>query len=173
MLYFFLKILFKTALQVFFRRIEVRNRHLILDNGPLLIASNHPNTFMDPIAIAAVVKQEVFFIAKGTVFNTRLKKWLLHKMNLIPVYRREDGALPAVGNEATFRKCTEFLLKNGTLLIFPEGSSFNERRLRPLKTGTARMALAAERQANWKAGVQILPVGVNYSDPTRFRAIYL
>jgi len=32
------------------------------------------------------------------------------------------------------------------------------------------MALAAERQANWKAGVQILPVGVNYSDPTRFRS---
>ena len=80
MLYFLLKIIFKIALRVFFRRITVRNQHLIPDSGPLLIAANHPNTFMDPIAIAAFVKQEVFFIAKGTVLirlqkNGCCKKW--------------------------------------------------------------------------------------------------
>jgi len=170
MLYILLKIIFKIALRVFFQRIEVRNQHLIPATGPLLIAANHPNTFMDPIAIAAVVKQEVFFIAKGTVFNSPLKRWLLHKMNLIPVYRREDGAVPAADNEATFQKCTAFLQQKGTLLIFPEGNSYNERRLRPLKTGTARIALAAESQFNGEMNVQILPVGVNYTDPTRFRS---
>jgi len=170
MLYFLLKIIFKIALRVFFRRITVRNQHLIPDTGPLLIAANHPNTFMDPIAIAAFVKQEVFFIAKGTVFNSPLKKWLLQKMNLIPVYRREDGVVPVTGNDATFRKCTEFLYQKGTLLIFPEGNSYNERRLRPLKTGAARIALAAESQANGYMEIRILPIGLNYTNPTRFRS---
>lgn len=170
MLYLILKVIFKIALRVFFRKIEVRNQHLIPVTGPLLIAANHPNTFMDPIAIAAVVKPEVFFIAKSTVFSSPLNKWLLHQMNLIPVYRREDGASPTTGNSNAFRKCFEILKQCGTLLIFPEGNSFNERRLRPLKTGAARMALETEANAAFKAGVQILPIGLNYSDPTRFRS---
>jgi len=170
MLYFILKLIFKIALRVFFRQIEVRNKNLIPANGPLLVASNHPNTFMDPIAIAAIMKQEVFFIAKGTVFNTPLKRWLLQQMNLIPVYRREDGAVPEASNNNTFRKCITHLHQSGTLLIFPEGNSYNERRLRPLKTGTARMALAAEAEFDFKAGVQIVPIGLNYTDPTRFQS---
>ncbi|PIQ20139.1 MAG: glycerol acyltransferase [Cytophagales bacterium CG18_big_fil_WC_8_21_14_2_50_42_9] len=170
MLYAILKIIFKIALRIFFRRIEVQNRHLIPATGPLLIASNHPNTFMDPIAVAAIFKQDVYFITKSTVFNSPFKKWLLQKANMIPVYRREDGVVPATGNDATFRKCTEYLLKKRTLIIFPEGNSFNERRLRPLKTGAARMAMVAESQANAGMEVKIIPIGVNYTDPTRFRS---
>ncbi len=91
MFYFILKVIFKIALRIFFQKIEVKNRHLIPAEGPLLIASNHPNTFMDPIAIAAITRQEIYFIAKATFFNSSVTSWLLHKMNLIPVYRREDG----------------------------------------------------------------------------------
>src|SRR5688572_4933943 len=136
MLYFLLKLIFKTAIAVFFRHIRVQNRQFIPDNGPLLIASNHPNTFMDPIIIASLFKQQVYFIAKSTVFNSPFKKWLLGKMNLIPIYRQQDGLPEGQSNDATFRKCYEFLNQNGTLLIFPEGTSINERKLRPLKTGT-------------------------------------
>ena len=168
MFYALLKIIFKVALRIFYRRIEVRNRHLIPAGGPLLIAANHPNTFMDPIAIAAVVKQEVYFIAKSTLFNSPFNKWLLQKMNLIPVYRREDGVVPPAGNDTAFQQCFQFLSQRGTLLIFPEGNSYNERRLRHLKSGTARIALGAEAQAAFRVGVQLVPVGLNYSDPTRF-----
>ncbi|GEO02492.1 hypothetical protein AAE02nite_01560 [Adhaeribacter aerolatus] len=169
MFYAFLKVIFNVALRIFFRRVEVRNKKLIPAKGPLLLVANHPNTFMDPIAIAAIVKPEVFFLAKSTLFNNGLNKWLLRKMNLIPIYRREDNAAPiAAANDTTFRQCFEFLQQQGTLLIFPEGNSYSERRLRPLKTGTARIALGAEAQVNFKAGVQLLPIGLNYSDPTRF-----
>ena len=170
MFYIFLKLIFKIALRIFYRRIEIRNKHLIPTQGPLLIAANHPNTFMDPIAIAAIVKPEVYFIAKSTLFNSPFNKWLLQKMNLIPVYRREDGLVPAADNDATFRQCFEFLNQRGTLLIFPEGNSYNERRLRPLKTGTARIALGTEAQANFKAGVHLVPIGLNYSAATLFRS---
>jgi glycerol-3-phosphate O-acyltransferase / dihydroxyacetone phosphate acyltransferase len=170
MLYAVLKIIFKLSLRIFFRKIAVRNPHLVPASGPLLIAGNHPNTFMDPIAIAAIARQEVYFIAKSTIFKSPLHKWLLAKMNLVPIFRREDGQRPAQSNDHTFRKCFELLQQGGTLLIFPEGNSFNERRLRPLKTGTARLALGAEALAGGKAGTSIVPVGLNYSDPTRFRS---
>lgn len=170
MLYAILKIIFKISLRIFFRKIEVRNPHLIPATGPLLIAANHPNTFMDPIAIAAIMRQEVYFIAKSTIFKSPLHKWLLGKMNLVPVFRREDGEGTVHRNDHTFRKCFELLQQGGTLLIFPEGNSYHERRLRLIKTGTARIALGTEALAGGKAGVRIVPVGLNYSDPTRFRS---
>jgi glycerol-3-phosphate O-acyltransferase / dihydroxyacetone phosphate acyltransferase len=170
MLYAILKIIFKISLRIFFRKIEVRNPHFIPPEGPLLIAANHPNTFMDPLAIAAITRQEVYFIAKSTIFKSPLHKWLLGKMNLVPIFRREDGLVPAQANDNTFRRCFELLHQKSTLLIFPEGNSYNERRLRPLKTGTARMALGAETGPGLPAGTRIVPVGLNYSDPTRFRS---
>jgi glycerol-3-phosphate O-acyltransferase / dihydroxyacetone phosphate acyltransferase len=170
MLYTILKIIFKISLRIFFRKIEVRNPHLIPAKGPLLIAANHPNTFMDPIAIGAIMRQEVYFIAKSTIFRSPLRSWLLEKMNLVPIFRREDKGESVQNNDHTFRKCFELLQRGGSLLIFPEGNSFNERRLRPIKTGTARMALGAEAGVGGKATTHIIPVGLNYSDPTRFRS---
>ncbi len=51
----------------------------------------------------------------------------------------------------------------------PEGSSFVERKIRPLKTGMARIAFSAEKKANWQLGLTILPFGLTYSEPTKFR----
>jgi predicted DNA-binding protein len=55
-------------------------------------------------------------------------------------------------------------------MIFPEGSSVTERRLRPLKTGAARIALGAAARHDFQREVRILPVGINYFDPSRFRS---
>ena len=103
---------------------------------------------MDPIAIAALPNTKFILLPKAPYFNPRFVKWLLQKMNLIPIYRREDGAMPVTGNDPTFQKCFEILKKRGAVMIFPEGTSINERRLRPVKTGTARIALDAETQLN-------------------------
>ncbi|MBD1398626.1 1-acyl-sn-glycerol-3-phosphate acyltransferase [Pontibacter sp. JH31] len=169
MLYLVLKLILRIGLWVFFRRFEVRNRHLMPKRGPLLVVANHPNTFMDPIVIASLLGQQVYFIAKSTVFDSPLKKWLLHRMNLIPIHRREDMPDGAFDNAQTFRTSYQALAAHKTLLIFPEGNSFNERRLRKLKTGTARMAFGAVENSADAADLLILPVGLNYSDPTRFR----
>lgn len=170
MLYAFLKFIFKVALWVFFRRFDIRNRQMLQQEGPLLVVSNHPNTFMDPIIIASLLEQEVYFIAKSTVFDSPLKKWLLHRMNLIPIHRREDAPEQVVSNTEAFKASYTALANRQTILIFPEGTSFNERRLRKLKTGTARIALGAEANASDKLGLRILPIGLNYSSPTHFRS---
>ncbi|WP_181308630.1 lysophospholipid acyltransferase family protein [Rufibacter sp. XAAS-G3-1] len=171
MLYFLLKTMFQVALRVFFRRFTVNNRHLLFSEGPLIVVSNHPNTLMDPVVTASLMKQNVYFLAKSSFFKPGLQGWLFHRLFMIPVYRREDvGDGGTAQNDATFAKCYEFLGKGGTLMVFPEGNSFMQRRLRPLKTGTARIGLGAEAQHNFNLGLRIIPVGVNYSDPSRFRS---
>ncbi|WP_242923782.1 lysophospholipid acyltransferase family protein [Pontibacter liquoris] len=168
MLYAILKVIYLIGLRVFFRKQEVHNQGLLPQQGPLLIVANHPNTFMDPVVIAAQLKQPAYFIAKGTVFGSRFRNWMLRKMHLIPIHRREDNPDQPISNEEAFAASFKALAQKKTLLIFPEGNSFNERRLRKIKTGAARIALSAEATA--RLGVQILPVGLNYTAPTRFRS---
>ncbi|WP_114782189.1 lysophospholipid acyltransferase family protein [Botryobacter ruber] len=170
MLYNVLKFIARIGLWVFFRKFEVRNRHLMDTEGPLLVVSNHPNTFMDPIVTATLLRQQVYFITKSTVFSTPFRTWLLQHMNLVPIHRREDNPDLNISNEETFKACFKALRERKSLLIFPEGNSFNERRLRKIKTGTARIALGVEATSHQPLGVRILPVGLNYSDPTRFRS---
>ncbi|MGV3540334.1 MAG: 1-acyl-sn-glycerol-3-phosphate acyltransferase [Rufibacter sp.] len=149
----------------------MQNRQLLPSKGPLIVVSNHPNTFMDPIITASLMKQDIYFLAKSSFFKPGWQAWLFHRLFMIPVYRREDvGGNVKAQNDATFAKCYEFLSSGGTLMIFPEGNSFMQRRLRPIKTGTARIGLGAEAQHDFSLGLKIVPVGVNYTEESRFRS---
>ena len=171
MFYDLLKTIFKLALNLFFNEYKVINKAEIPTQGPLIVVSNHPSTFMDPIIVASMLKTHAHFIAKGTLFNSVAKDWAMRNiMRAIPVYRRQDNPTKVQDNEAIFEQCFQLLEKNGTLIIFPEGTSINERKLRDIKTGTARIALGAEARNNFQLGVKILSIGINYSDAPSFRS---
>jgi len=156
--------------RVYFKSITVKKSGDVPDDGPLIIVANHPSTFMDPIVIGLQIKQKIFFLAKAEVFKSRFARWLLPKFNMIPVYRKQDNAGLMHKNEETFDKCFEHLAKKGTIMIFPEGVSLTQRKLEKIKTGAARIALGAEAANNYKLGVKILTVGLNYSNPHRFQS---
>ncbi|HEY0030327.1 MAG TPA: lysophospholipid acyltransferase family protein [Bacteroidia bacterium] len=168
MLYTALKPFIKITVRVFFRSITYRNHKSIPEKGPLLILANHPSTFMDPIVIAVIVKRPVYFLAKAAIFKTAFAKWILPKFHIIPLYRKVDDPTLMSNNEDTFRKCYEHLEKNGVILMFPEGLSITERKLRPIKSGAARIALGAEARNDFKLGVKIVNIGLNYVDPHTF-----
>lgn len=158
----------KITRSVFFRSITIRNKELIPSVGPLLVLANHPSTFMDPIVIATILDRKVFFLAKGELFKNSFTKWLLPKLNMIPVYRKQDDPSQMNKNEDTFKKCFEHLEKGGAILMFPEGISITERKLKPIKTGAARIVLGAEARNNFELGVQIINIGLNYENPHKF-----
>jgi 1-acyl-sn-glycerol-3-phosphate acyltransferase len=170
MIYSILRFLVRIAVRVFFKSIHITNKENIPASGPLIIVANHPSTFMDPLVIATIVKREIFFLAKGEAFKSGFAKFLLPKLNMIPVYRKQDDATELHKNDQTFEKCYEHLEKNGVILIFPEGTSITERKLREIKTGAARIALGAEAKNSFTLGVKILHVGLNYSDPQAFKS---
>lgn len=172
MVYSILKFIIRLATRIFYREVSIQNKQLIPKNKnkALLIVSNHPNTFMDPILIASILPQEVHFLSNGSVFKTKFHHWLLGNLNMIPIYRKKDKNGSNNDNQKTFEKCFEHLQKQKSILIFPEGSSYIERKIRPIKTGTARIALGAEAFSDFDANIEILPIGLNYDAQNYFRS---
>lgn len=158
----------RTTVRIFFRSITIHNKKLIPEKGPLLVLANHPSTFLDPIVIATLLDRKVFFLAKGELFKSGFAKWFLPKLNMIPVYRKQDDPSQMSKNQDTFKKCFEHLEKGGAILMFPEGISITERKLRPIKTGAARIVMGAEANNDFKLSSNIVTIGLNYVNPHRF-----
>ncbi len=138
--------------------------------NPCIVVSNHPSTLLDPLNAAIEIKTEVHFLANASLFKTPFTNWFFNTFYCIPVERYEDTGGKPLNNAASFEKSTQHLAKGGCLYVAPEGTSYVFRRLRKVKTGTARIALAAESRHNFQLGLSILPIGLNYSDPTKFRS---
>ncbi len=178
--YTFMKPVVRLGLRVFFRRLEVRHPERLRLPGPLMLCSNHPNTLMDPLVTAVHRRQLVAFLVKSTLFQNAILGAIMRSVNCIPIYRRQDAAAGgasaltarelATNNEASFGRCYDYLEHGGTVMIFPEGTSVSERRLRPLKTGAARIALGTEARHDFKLGLKLVCVGTNYFDPSKFRS---
>ena len=171
MIYGFLKRLFKISLFFFFKRIVVRGKEHIPAEGPLIIVANHPNTMVDPILIASIFNRRIGFIAKSVIFINKLVSAILNFFHIIPIIRKSDLKKGEnLNNNSTFVKCHDYLAKGRTFLIFPEGISLYELKLREIKTGTARIALSFEELHGFKGNLKILPVALDYSDAIEFRS---
>lgn len=138
---------------------------------PVIFCSNHPNAFMDAIMAGSALPRRTWFLARSDVFR---KKWLanfLTFIGIIPIYRLLEGAENLQKNDETFEKCSKMLEQKKAIIIFSEGLCIQERRLRKLKKGTARIAFGSEEKNNFDLGLMIVPVGVNYSaTPWKFRS---
>ncbi|KAJ4524985.1 Glycerol-3-phosphate/dihydroxyacetone phosphate acyltransferase [Exophiala dermatitidis] len=76
---------------------------------------------------------------------------------------------PYVDNSKVYNAVFEELEAGGCIGIFPEGGSHDRPDLLPLKAGVAIMALGAEAKYPG-CGVKIIPVGMNYFHPHKFRS---
>ena len=170
MLYRILKWLFYPTVRGYFRSLHVEGRSNIPDSGPIIFVANHNSAFMDPILLGVHIKQPIYFLARGEAFKSKLVSGIFYLLNMIPVYRPEVTPDKIYKNKEVFKRCYTHLYKGKTLLIFPEGFSETVRHLRPLKTGTARIALGAEDEYDFQLNVKVVPIGINYSDPHTFQS---
>jgi 1-acyl-sn-glycerol-3-phosphate acyltransferase len=173
MLYQFLKLLVGLGIRFYYKEVRIKNKPNLKTQGPLIIIANHPNTLMDAMMLGYVCQQPIHYMAKATLFDSKFKMWLLRSLNMIPINRVGEGRVKGVSNQDSFLACYEILEKGKTLVVFPEGTSYQERHLRTLKSGTARIALETERRNNNTLGLQVLPIGLNYSQAEKFRSSVL
>ena len=133
---------------------------MLSQKGPLLIAANHPNSFLDAIILASLFKYPIYSLARGDAFIGKLTNKILTSLNMLPVYRVSEGVENLENNYTTFEACQKLFQQNKIVLIFSEGRCINEWHLRSLKKGTARLAMAA-----WENNIplKVLPLGINYS----------
>ncbi|MGB0391598.1 MAG: 1-acyl-sn-glycerol-3-phosphate acyltransferase [Salibacteraceae bacterium] len=168
MIYHFLKRLYALTFKSYFKVLKVTGLENI-PSGPIIFVANHPSTLMDPIVIATLLRKKIYFLAAAEFMGKGLvTKFMQSFLNMIPVYRPDTLPGEAKKNADVFFKCFEHLGNDGAILIFPEGSSKTQRKLRPIKTGAVRIALGAQKD-NGKM-VNIVPIGLNYSNPHQFRS---
>ncbi len=155
---------------LFFRKVEVRGREHVPPDGPIVVASNHPNMLMDAVLLGTTQPRALSFLAKATLFSSPLLGRFLAAAGVLPVFRRSDNPEETGKNELTFGACYELLENSGALAIFPEGVSHERHAVPPLKTGCARITLEAEERNDFRLGVKIVPVGLYFSAPSIFRS---
>jgi 1-acyl-sn-glycerol-3-phosphate acyltransferase len=157
------------SLRVFYKSIIVDGSEFIVPNKPLLIASTHPNSFLDAIILGTVLDREMFFLARSDVFKQKWADYILRKMNLIPIYRLQEGHENLNKNDITFKSCYDILERNGAVLIFAEGISLIDKKVRPPKKGLARIGFGAEDKNQFQLGIEVIPIGINYEYASQFR----
>ncbi len=168
--YQFLKILVKTIFKIFFSKTTIIHPERLRFDHPAILVSNHPNTLLDPLNVACRTKKMVFFLANAGLFKHPIMGRLLNTLYCIPIERPQDVNGRRINNQDNFARCDAFLAGGGCLFIAPEGTSVPERRIRRIKTGTARIALSAERQHDFSLDLAIVPVGLTYTAPANFRS---
>ncbi|MFL5738734.1 MAG: 1-acyl-sn-glycerol-3-phosphate acyltransferase [Flavisolibacter sp.] len=165
MFYRLLKVYARFAIWIYCRRIIINKPELLKAKGPLLLAANHPNSFLDGVILTTLFDERVYSLARGDVFK---KKWidnLLRSLQLLPIYRTSEGSENLEQNYTTFAACRKTFEQGGIVLIFSEGRCENEWHLRPLKKGTARLAITSWQQS---IPLKVIPTAFNYSSFKKF-----
>lgn len=161
--------LLRLALRIYFQRIEVTGLEHVPRDTPVIFVLNHPNALVDPVFLLCLTPREVSFLAKAPLFRMPVIGYFVKALDSLPVYRRQDEGQDVTKNEETFIAARKLLARGGTIGICPEGVSHNEPGLRPLKTGAARISLAAVSNSE-VPNLQIVPAGLYYTSKTSFRS---
>lgn len=107
------------------------------DTGGVVLASNH-NYGIDFIILGGTARRQVYFMAKAEAFRVNpLLSSFLWNTGVFPVERekRDIGAL---------RTAVQIVRDGNILGMFPEGTRSRDGQLQRGKTGTARIAMAAQ-----------------------------
>lgn len=153
---------------VYYEEICIMNAENIPAEGPVIFTPNHQNALMDALAIIYTTRRQPVFMARADIFRKEKVKQILTFLKIIPVYRIRDGIESLSNNDESFELAFQVLKHNGAVGIMPEGNHGEQRRLRPLKKGIARLAIQAQELLE-NQNVRIVPVGLDFSSYQGFR----
>src|SRR5213080_528577 len=108
-------------------RLRIMHRERMIQTGPVILAMNH-QSYLDPPLAGIACDRAIYFLARRTLMDLPLFRWLLPKLNVIPVNQEgiDRGAL----------KILIRVLKSGNAaLVFPEGSRTLDGNLQPAEPG--------------------------------------
>ncbi|MGA7990816.1 MAG: 1-acyl-sn-glycerol-3-phosphate acyltransferase [Thermoanaerobaculia bacterium] len=161
--------LVRTAIRLFYRRIEVSGLENLPRDGPVLLVANHSNGLVDPMVVLRALGRPVVFVAKSTLWKVPVLRSFLDLLGCVPVVRRREfpegeKAGGPERNEESLQRLAAVLEAGGCVLIFPEGRSHSDPRLSEIRTGAARILLLSKKSP------VVVPVGLWFTKKEEFRS---
>ena len=118
-------------------RLEVRGRQYVPESGPAIIACNHVS-FLDPVIAGMTTGRKVNFLARASLFETRLLGGLIRRLGAYPL--QAEG-----GNDiAAIKKSLKLLQKGEIIIIFPEGTRSLNGSLQEAQAGVGMLAFKSQ-----------------------------
>lgn len=168
MIYKILKLILLPVHRLYYKKIIVEGKENI-PKGSVIFTSNHQNAMMDAMAIAATCGNNPYFLARADIFEKAFYRFFLRLLRIIPIYRKKDGKDGLKKNEDVFEDAARMISNGKSLALFPEAGHADHRRLQALRKGFVRIGFRALEQKNFENEVTIIPVGIYYTDFSRFR----
>lgn len=117
-------------------RITIIGKENIPKKGPVIICSNHISNF-DPPVVGITSPRDIYFMAKGELFEKPFLGKLLLGIRAFPVKR-------GLADRNALRKGLEILKKGNALGLFPEGTRSKTGELGKPLAGVGFFALRSE-----------------------------
>lgn len=149
---------------LYYKKVVSKGKKNIPKGSPVIFAGSHQNALMDALAIIFASGMQMVFFARADIFRKKSTARWLYFLKILPVYRIRDGFRSVDRNQEVFDEAIHILQHKRSIGILPEGNHVGQKRLRPLRKGTARMALMAEEASGFRLGLQIVPAGIDYSN---------
>ncbi|KAH9839370.1 uncharacterized protein C8Q71DRAFT_894938 [Rhodofomes roseus] len=143
--YFFIRLLFKFVLKIFYGTIVVENAQVIPPRGkPCIVCANHSNSLTDALLLVTTIPHKrrnlLRLTAKSTQFGKKtFTSWLIESAGTVPIKRRQDFPSGDADNTNVMQHLIEALEYGDAVCLFPEGMSRYHPTIAPLKTGVARL----------------------------------
>ena len=164
--------IFRIVMRLYFRRVERLGPPPAATTRGRVFVANHGNALIDPIVVLTEAPCPIAPIAKATLWSIPGLGWLMDRAGAVPIVRRKDEPGKDVGaNAGTFARIATHLGRGGNVLIFPEGVSHSEPHLVPLRTGAARMLLAAAAEGGVAPTFQAVALEFDAGDTFRSRCL--
>jgi len=108
-------------------RLRIMHRERMIQTGPVILAMNH-QSYLDPPLAGIACDRAIYFLARRTLMDLPLFRWLLPKLNVIPVNQE--------GIDRSALKALIRVMKSGNAtLVFPEGARTLDGNLQPAQPG--------------------------------------
>ena len=136
-----------------------------------IFTPNHQGALIDALAILCMKHRwQPVFLARADIFKNPRVANILYYLKILPIFRIRDGYESLNNNDRVFQKTLDVLRCRNGLVMLPEGNHGGFKRLRPLKKGVARIAFRALQAMPEGPELQIVPVGLDYSNYVNARS---
>ena len=108
-------------------RLRIMHRERMIQTGPVILAMNH-QSYLDPPLAGIACDRAIYFLARRTLMDLPLFRWLLPKLNVIPV--NQEGI-----DRSALKALIRVLKLGNAALVFPEGARTLDGNLQPAQPG--------------------------------------